>query len=73
MTVSKQWLLWVNTILTGVAAFIGQRLWDKIDHLNNDQIRYEERVDNMLKTQEHISKEHHEIFQRLDRLDKKIP
>lgn len=68
---AKSWLLWVNTILTAGAAFIGGRLWDKIDHLNNQQIRYEEKVDAMYKQQQAISREHHAIFQRLDKIDKK--
>ena len=77
MTGSKQWLLWVNTALTAAAAFIGGRLWDKLDRLNDAEIRYEERVkeidreiQSLNEKQDHISIEHHAIFERLDRLDK---
>lgn len=77
---AKSWLLWLNTILTAGATFIGGRLWDKIDRLNDAEIRYEERVkaidetlSTLSKKQDSISREHHAIFQRLDKLDKIKP
>ena len=74
---AKSWLLWVNTALTAGAAFIGTRLWDKLDRLNDQEIRYEEKVklidesiQNLIKKNDAISREHHAIFLRLDKLDK---
>lgn len=81
---SKQVLLWINTLLTaactllaGGAGFIGTQLWIKIDRLNDSEIRYEEKVKNiedaitnLNKKQDSISREHHAIFLRLDRIEK---
>lgn len=73
----KQWLLWINTILTGGAAFILSQIWFKVERVNEAQIRYEERVNsvteaitNLNKKQDSISREHHAIFLRLDRIEK---
>lgn len=68
---SKQWLLWVNTILTAGAAFIGGRLWDKIDRLNDAEIRSQMELKVLSNRQAEISREHQAIFHRLDKLDRK--
>lgn len=67
---SKQWLLWINTILTAGAAFIGGRLWDKIDRLNDAEIKSQIELKALADKQTQISREHHAIFQRLDKIEK---
>lgn len=67
---SKQWLLWINTILTAGAAFIGGRLWDKIDKVNDAQIRNETEIKELSRRSVEISREHHDLFRRLDQLTK---
>lgn len=71
---AKSWLLWVNTILTLMAAFIGGRLWDKIDRINDTQINndreFRDKIELLIEKQNSISREHHVIFQRLDKFEK---
>ena len=71
---AKSWLLWVNTILTLMAAFIGGRLWDKIDRINDTQINndreFRDKIELLIEKQNSISREHHVIFQRLDKIEK---
>ena len=71
---AKSWLLWVNTILTMAAAFIGGRLWDKIDRINDIQIKSDtelrDKIEALIERQNSISREHHVIFQRLDKIEK---
>lgn len=73
---AKSWLLWVNTVLTLMAAFIGGRLWDKIDRINDIQIKNDtelrDKIEALIERQNSISREHHVIFQRLDKFEKQI-
>lgn len=71
---AKSWVLWLNTVLTMIAAFIGGRLWDKVDRINDTQIKndteFRDKLELLVEKQNSISREHHVIFQRLDKLDK---